>query len=311
MGEQLQPTTSTMEDELYGLLADSRASEKKELVRLIKRAVRVSSRRSSSELNYIHSMLRNTGEVVSPESSTSTKKPPPVWKMYEHAPQIPLTTEFVSMEYSLEQVIRARAARRDYVDRTVASDVFSTFLHWSCGVRRYVPAYNTGEFPVRFTPSGGGLQPWEIYIVVNNVERLGQGLYHYRAPNHSLELLQRGQMRSKMVELAFGVEFLHHANYVCIITCAPERFYWKYGVRGYRTAHIDVGVLVQSMWYVATALRLRSLPLSGFSDDGVDEFLGLDPQNEFSMILFVVGARPDTVMVPNMALTGERNECER
>ena len=130
--------------------------------------------------------------------------------------------------------------------------------------------------------------------MINNVERFGQGLYHYRAQDHSLELMQRGQMRSKMVELAFGVEFLHHASYVCIITCVPERFYWKYGVRGYRTAHIDAGVLVQSMWYVATALKLRSLPISGFSDDGVDEFLGLDPQNEFSMILFVVGARPDT-----------------
>lgn len=311
MGEQPQPKTDTMEGELYGLLEDSCPAEKEEIVRLVKRVVRGSSRHPLSELDLIHSMLRNTGALVSAESSTSTKKPPPVWKAYEHAPQIRLTTEFVSMEYSLEQVIRARAARRDYVDRTVASDVFSTFLHWSCGIRRYGPAYNTGEFPVRFTPSGGGLQPWEIYIVVNNVERLEQGLYHYQAQDHSLELLQRGQMRSKMVELAFGVEFLHFASYVCIITCAPERFYWKYGVRGYRTAHIDVGVLVQSMWYVATALRLRSLPLSGFSDDGVDEFLGLDPQNEFSMILFVVGARPDTATVPITALTGKRNECTR
>ena len=293
-----------MEGELYGLTADSGPSEREEIIRLVKHAIRVSSPRPFSELNLIHSMLRNTGEIVSPESSTSTKKPPPVWKVYEHAPRVRLTTEFVSMEYSLEQVIRARASRRDYVDRTVASNVFSTFLHWSCGIRRYAPAYNMGEFPVRFTPSGGGLQPWEIYIVVNNIERLGQGLYHYRAPDHSLELLQRGQMRSKMVELAFGVEFLHHASYVCIITCVPERFYWKYGVRGYRTAHIDVGVLVQSMWYVATALRLRSLPLSGFSDDAVDEFLGLDPQNEFSMILFVVGARPDTAMVPNESADG-------
>ena len=297
MDEQTQPVKDTIESELYRLLADSYPAEKVEIVRLVKRAVRKSSRLPLSELDLIHSMLKNTGVVVSPESSTNTKKPPPVWKVYEHAPRIRLTTEFVSMEYSLEQVLRARAARRDYVDRTVASDVFSTFLHWSCGIRRYGPAYNTGEFPIRFTPSGGGLQPWEIYVVANNVERLEQGLYHYRARDHSLEVLQRGQMRSKMVELAFGVEFLHHASFVCIITCAPDRFHWKYGVRGYRTAHIDVGVLVQSMWYVATALRLRSLPISGFSDDGVDEFLGLDPQNEFSMILFVVGARPDTAMV--------------
>ena len=297
MDSELQSKIDSMEGELHRLLSDSGPAERKQIIRLVKRAVGSSPGRELNELGLIHSMLRNVGATDSDETPTSTKKAPQICKVYDHAPRIPLTTELVSMSYSLEQVIRARAARRDYVDRTVAIDVLSTFLHWSCGIRRYGPAYNSGEFPVRYTPSGGGLQPWEVYVVVNNVERLSQGLYHYRAPSHSLELLQRGQMRSRMVELGFGVEYLHHASYVCIITCVPGRFYWKYGVRGYRTAHIDVGVLVQSMWYVATALKLRSLPVSGFSDDGVDEFLGLDPEKEFSMILFVVGARPDTATV--------------
>ena len=297
MGSESQSTACSMESDLHALLSDSDPAERKKIVRLVKRAVSVSAVRDLNELDLIHSMMRNEGVTDSNEMSTGTKKAPPVCKVYDHTPQIPLTTEFVSMSYSLEQVIRARSARRDYVDRTVSIDTLSTFLHWSCGIKRYGSAYNSGEFPVRFTPSGGGLQPWEVYVVVNNVERLSQGLYHYRAPSHSLELLQRGQMRSRIVELGFGVEYLHHASYVCIITCVPGRFYWKYGVRGYRTAHIDVGVLVQSMWYVATALKLRSLPVSGFSDGGVDEFLGLDPHKEFSMILFVVGARPDTATV--------------
>lgn len=294
MGSEFQHETGSLEPELHRLLSERPAAERAQIIGLVKRAVRVSSSQDLNELDLIHSTLRNVGAALPGETSTSTKRAPQVCKVYDHAPQIPLTTEFVGMSYSLEQVMRARAARRDYVDRTIGITSLSTFLHWSCGIRRYGPAYNMGEFPVRFTPSGGGLQPWEVYVVVNNVERLAQGLYHYRAPNHSLELLQRGQMRSRMVELGFGVEYLHYASFICVVTCVPERFYWKYGVRGYRTAHIDVGVLVQSMWYVATALKLRSLPISGFSDDGMDKFLGLDPHDEFSMILFVVGARPDT-----------------
>ena len=294
MGGESQSTAGVIESDLHVFLSGLHPAKREKIVRLVKRVVAVSPDRDLTELDLIHSIMRNDGVTDSNEMSTSTKKAPPVCKVYDHAPQIPLTTEFVDMSYSLEQVIRARAARRDYVDRTISIDSLSTFLHWSCGIKRYGAAYNSGEFPVRFTPSGGGLQPWEVYVVANNVERLSQGLYHYRAPSHSLEVLQRGQMRNRIVELGFGVEYLHHASYVCIITCVPERFYWKYGVRGYRTAHIDVGVLVQSMWYVATALKLRSLPVSGFSDDGVDEFLGLDHHKEFSMILFVVGARPDT-----------------
>ena len=283
-------------DQLQALLASSGSAARSSIIRLVERAVRGSSDGTADELNLIHSMLRNVGAGFS-ESPPTTKRVPPVCKVYDHALQIPLPTEFVDMGYSLEQVIRARSARRDYLDRTISLDVLSTFLHWSCGIRRYGQAYNSGAFPIRFTPSGGGLQPWEVYVIINNVERLAQGLYHYRAQNHALELLQEGQMRNRMVDLGFGVEFLHYASFICIVTCVPERFYWKYGVRGYRTAHIDTGVLVQTMWYVATALKLRSLPVSGFSDDGVDEFLALDNQREFSMILFVVGARPDTAVI--------------
>lgn len=288
--------TGASEDQLQALLASSPPAARNSIIRLIKRAVRVSSDDTVNELDLVHSILRNVGTGPS-EPPPTTKRVPPVCKVYDHALQIPLPTEFVSMEYSLEQVIRARAARRDYVDRTISLDVLSTFLHWSCGIRRYGQAYNSGAFPIRFTPSGGGLQPWEVYVISNNVEQLAQGLYHYRAQSHALELLQQGQMRARMVELGFGVEFLHYASFICIVTCVPGRFYWKYGARGYRTAHIDVGVLVQTMWYVATALKLRSLPVSGFSDDGVDDFLALDTQREFSMILFVVGARPDTAVI--------------
>ena len=296
MDSETGTISGAFEDQLKALLASSDPATRGSIVGLMKRAVSVSLDGTVNEVDLIHSMLRNVGMGFSVPPPT-TKRVPPVYKVYDHAVQIPLPTEFVSMEYSLEQVIRARAARRDYVDRTVSLDALSTFLHWSCGIRRYGQAYNSGAFPIRFTPSGGGLQPWEVYVIVNNVEQLAQGLYHYRAQSHALELLQEGQMRGRMVELGFGVEFLHYASFICIVTCVPDRFFWKYGTRGYRTAHIDVGVLVQSMWYVATALKLRSLPVSGFSDDGVDEFLALDGQREFSMILFVVGARPDTAVI--------------
>ena len=296
MDSESGTTEGALEEQLQTLLASSGPATRSNIIRLIERAVRGSSDGTADEVDLIHSMLRNVGTGFV-EPPPTTKRVPPVCKVYDHVLQIPLPTEFVSMGYSLEQVIRARAARRDYVDRTISVDVLSTFLHWSCGIRRYGQAYNSGAFPIRFTPSGGGLQPWEVYVVVNSVDQLVQGLYHYRAQSHALELLQEGQMRGRMVELGFGVEFLHYASFICIVTCVPGRFYWKYGTRGYRTAHIDVGVLVQTMWYVATALKLRSLPVSGFSDDGVDEFLALENQHEFSMILFVVGARPDTSVI--------------
>ena len=281
-------------DNLMNRMATSfRSSDQQEIVRRLSDALAPAEPIPPNDLLFVHRLFRPDKATMAAIATSSTAQPPAMFKDYPAAPRVPLGDDFADIDYTLTDVLWARAARRDFVDRAVPLRSLSTLLGLSCGIKKYIRAYNTGAFPVRMAPSGGGLQPWEVYLAVNNIEGLAQGLYHYNAPRHSLSQLDRGQVRHKIAEIGLGAEFLHFAACVCIITCVPSRFQWKYGIRGYRTAHIDVGILIQNMWLLATGLKLRAVPISGFSDADAEALLRLDSTEEFTMIMFAVGARPE------------------
>ena len=281
---------SNSEEKLMQAISQFDMGEQEAIWGLLQRVLSVETSRSKTALDLVHSMFMPDPDV-NPGQVALTSKAPKMFKEYSGIPRISLPDEWVPMEHTYDEVLQARAARRNFFDQGIPLDVFSTFLYRTAGVKKHIVGYNSGEFPVRFTPSGGGLQPWEVYVISNNIDGIQQGLYHYSAKDHSLVQLQLGQMRDKVSEIGFGTEFLHYSNFVCCVTCVPSRFMWKYGLRGYRIAHFDVGVLIQAMWLAATALKLRSLPLSGFREDTLVEFLGVDSQEEFPMIMFAVGTR--------------------
>jgi SagB-type dehydrogenase family enzyme len=217
---------------------------------------------------------------------------PPVMKSYPDADRIPLPRELLELEHSFLQVVRARASRRDFGDQRMSLSALSTLLHYSYGIRKLTSAYNVSDFPTRFVPSAGGLQSNELYLVVNGVEDVPQGLYHYHAPTHSLETLSRGIMRRTAVGVSFLQEWMHHASVVCILTCVMERVEWKYGPRGYRMIHVDAGHLSQNLQLLATALKLRATAVSGFFDRSVDELLEIDGRRELTALMVPIGTRP-------------------
>jgi SagB-type dehydrogenase family enzyme len=56
---------------------------------------------------------------------------------------------------------------------------------------------------LRTAPSAGGLYPIEHYVVVNDVEDLERGLYHYDVLGRSLERLAAGDLRAALTRAAF------------------------------------------------------------------------------------------------------------
>ncbi len=73
-----------------------------------------------------------------------------MFKEYRNVRHYPLSKDLVKMPYTLDDVIQARSARRDYVDKQIPFAALSTFLHWTGGIKKHVSAYNLGSFPVRF-----------------------------------------------------------------------------------------------------------------------------------------------------------------
>ena len=153
-------------------------------------------------------------------------------------------------------------------------------------------AYDVRDFPFRYAPSAGGLQPVDLYVVANAVEGLAQGLYYHDAVAGALTLLDEGNLRRRMSRCTLGPPWVAHAHAVLVLVCNLARVSWKYGDRGYRLAHVDAGVLAQNLYLVGTALDLNTCAVAGFHDDAVHDLLDVDGGDESVVLLFAVGSRP-------------------
>jgi SagB-type dehydrogenase family enzyme len=282
-----------VQQELFERIAALTDEEREILLRQVRNAS--GKRRPFDDVSLFHDSLVAEVmdvDVANLDDSLLTMKPPDVRKTYPDRPQTPLPTDLIDIGFPLDEVIAARASRRDFIDQPIDLSTLATLLHYSYGVRKYVRAYNDPEFPSRFVPSSGGLQAVELYLVTNAVDALPQGLYHFNATANTLELLDQGNMRRTITSAALQVDWLAHAAVVVALTCVMDRVKWKYGPRGYRFIHVDAGCVANSLYLVATALRLRACAIAAFMDGHVNEFLGVDGREEFTTLLLGIGSRP-------------------
>jgi SagB-type dehydrogenase family enzyme len=193
-------------------------------------------------------------------------------------PEFPLVT--------FAQVIDARRSVREFGPDAVALEQVSTLLHAAYGVTS--PAERPPP-PFRAVPSGGALYPLEVYPVAVNVDGVESGLYHFDPLRRVLERLRTGDFRSELESLTVYPELFTAGAVVFFVTAMFWRTRFKYGLRGYRFALLEAGHLGQNLMLASTALDLGSVPVGGFYDRRVEEFLGVDGVNEAPLYAFAVG----------------------
>jgi len=141
----------------------------------------------------------------------------------------------------------------------------------------------------RATPSAGALYPIETYIVVNRVEEISTGIYHYNVKEAKLSLLKEGHFGSDLCQAGLSQEMLEEAACVFIWIAIVERSKWKYRERAYRYIYMDVGHIGQNLYLAATALNLGCCTVGAFFDKEVDRLIGVDGKEEISVYLGAVG----------------------
>ena len=251
--------------------------------------------RGSEAWALIHSLLKADSEMVETLSSldAGTAVAPPMVKSFGSSRTVALTSELVDLEMDLLTAIARRYSSHSYGPGPLGLGALSTLLHHSYGVKKFQRAYNTRRFPFRFAPSAGGLQPVDLYVVANEVEDLGRGLYYYDPVEASLKVLDEGNMRRRLTRCSIAQDWLAYAHAVFVMVCNMDRVLWKYGRRGYRFAHVDAGVLAQNLYLVGTGLGLTTCAVAAFFDDAVHDLVGIDGHREFAVLMFAVGNKPD------------------
>ena len=177
-----------------------------------------------------------------------------------------------------------RRSIRDYVRRPIAFQELSRLVWATQGITA-----KARGFDFRVAPSAGALYPIETYIVVNRVEGLLPGIYHYSVKKTHLVLIREGVFGPELSRAALGQEILEEAACVFVWTAMVERSKWKYRERAYRYIYMDAGHIGQNLYLAATALGLGCCTVGALFDEEVDQLIGIDGESEISVYLGAVG----------------------
>ncbi|GEM_PF-213866 len=110
----------------------------------------------------------------------------------------------------------------------------------------------------RTVPSAGATYPLEVYVVARAVEGLSPGIYHYVAESVTEHYLERVSDLDAVPELE---KLMGKVPCSLIISSIYERTTARYGHRGIRYVHLEVGHLLQNVWLMATLLMSDIEPI--------------------------------------------------
>ncbi|HNW34312.1 MAG TPA: SagB/ThcOx family dehydrogenase [Candidatus Ozemobacteraceae bacterium] len=209
---------------------------------------------------------------------------PAPFKEYSDKPNIQLPEPDAVKPSSLRQAIKNRRSVRKYTAKLVTLGHLSFLLWASCGAR----GRDAGILR-RTVPSAGGLYPIETYVIVNLVEGLEPGVYHYAVRTHSLERLAGGNFGETLMHAALEQNQCREAPVVFVWSAIFARTTWKYGQRGYRYIYLDAGHIAHALAVSASSLGLGSCQMAAFFDDEVNGLIGLDGHSESVIYMTSVG----------------------
>jgi len=207
----------------------------------------------------------------SPPSPTPWKPTPSPREQYvENITIIYLPLPRLKGEISLEEALSMRRSIREYIDKPIPLDVLAQILWAAQGINEVRRRFRTA-------PSAGATYPLEIYVVVKEggVEGLKAGVYHYNVYLHALELVRLGDFSKELAKAALDQPWVENAMVNLVIVAEYERTTIRYGDRGYRYVHMEVGHVGQNVYLQACVLGLGTVAVGAFYDNKVKEILGL------------------------------------
>jgi len=209
---------------------------------------------------------------------------PETYRSYPSSKLVQLPTKIEEAKTPLSEVLHKRKSVRTFSSKSMSLADLAFLLWSSTGIQRVENGY---EF--RTAPSAGALYPIETYLVVNNVEGLESGIYHYNIQNHTLEELKTGSLGGVLAHAALDQKMCSSASVVFVWTAIFQRSKWKYSQRAYRYVYFDAGHIAGNLALAAVSINLGSCEIGAFFDDEVNSLVGVDGKEESAMLLCTVG----------------------
>ncbi len=125
-------------------------------------------------------------------------------------------------------------------------------------------------------------------MVAGDIVDLEAGLYRYVPVVHELETVLYGDLREELAAVALGQQSVRDGAVIFVFSGVYERTTGRYGDRGEKYVHIEVGHAAQNLCLQVMALEPGGVVVCAFSDDGVRDLLAM-PEEEAPVYVIPVG----------------------
>ena len=198
--------------------------------------------------------------------------------------------DFEGFNVSFLDTLKGRKSSRKYSDEQISFNELS-FMLWSTqGVKKIV---SKGYATLRTVPSAGARHPFETYIVAQNVQGLNPGIYRYLPLEH--KLVFEGEvpdMKEKLDDATLNQKFIAASAVAFVWAAVPYRTEWRYEHAAAKQIAIDAGHICQNLYLAAEAVGAGVCAVASYDQDKMDELIGVDGKDEFTVYLAAVGKQP-------------------
>lgn len=212
-----------------------------------------------------------------PAHSLDWENKPSPYKLYSSQNRIVLPADAECPHKSMHTLLNRFTEYN--TQKTPDISELAGILRVACGITAKT-RYNNGDFFYRSVASAGALYPCEVYVLINNVKGLDQGLYHYSVVDHALSFLRQGYLKG-YVEQVCGIN-LHGlgASIVFFLSAIFFRSAWKYRERSYRYHLLDTGHLLENLELAVKAHGFSFKFSYDFDDEKTNRLLGVNERKE-------------------------------
>lgn len=205
--------------------------------------------------------------------------PPPVQQVAGTGPAVRLPPAAGGV---LDQALLGRYTGRNYdTEAHLLLAEAARLLHRTFGAQELRHIGPHANVLKKTSPSGGGLHPVEAFVLVQRVEGLEPGLYHYHPLDHALVPLRattRAEAAALALQMVADQHWLAGAAMQVVMVGRVERTFWKYRnhQKAYRALSLDAGHLSQTFYLLAAEAGLPAFITAAINDVDIEQMLGLD-----------------------------------
>lgn len=214
--------------------------------------------------------------------------------------------KYRNLKMSLGTAIRARRSIRQMSDAEMTMEDLSTILFYADGVtgelnlaseeKDLLPINTLGDnynATLRAAPSGGGLFPITLYMVIRNVKGVKDGVYYYLPVEHSIRLVKlldndMKERLSMVAEWGFNIE-QKNINIIIFYVYSLYDNSRKYLDMAYDFAMVEVGQISENIQLTCTAEGIASCDIGGFEKYKCENFIEVDGLTKNIVNVTIIG----------------------